>query len=171
MSEHEEEDKGFKVTDRRKFTAEGKLRPEAQGEPAAPPPAARAAEAAPAAPTEKVRNTPPPAPAAPQPEPRIARPASGEAAPRQEAPKTEEEFLSLIGWLATNAVMQLGEVADPATGKRVENLDGAREFIDILTMLQRKTRGNLTAEESKTLEQLLYDLRMRFMAKANVLKT
>lgn len=72
--------------------------------------------------------------------------------------------------LATNALVQLGEVPDPASGEKKENLHGVQDMISFLAMLQNKTEGNLDKDEEEALEQILYDLRMRFMAKASILK-
>jgi hypothetical protein len=61
------------------------------------------------------------------------------------------------------AMIYLGKVVHPATGKIERNLDGARFSIDLLGMLEEKTRGNLTAEESKLLEQTLTNLRLNYV--------
>ena len=61
--------------------------------------------------------------------------------------------------------MHFGDYPDPVTGEtKPPNLEGASQMIDILAMLEEKTRGNLTAQERSLLEQVLYDLRMRFVA-------
>ncbi len=61
-----------------------------------------------------------------------------------------------------------GDLADPVSGKRAEpNLEGAAQMIDILEMLEQKTRGNLTAEERQVLQQVLYELRLRFVDAQN----
>jgi hypothetical protein len=62
------------------------------------------------------------------------------------------------------ALMALGEVPNPATGQPQADLEQARYLIDILGMLQEKTHGNLTSEESTLLEDLLYELRMKYVA-------
>ena len=72
--------------------------------------------------------------------------------------------------LATNALVQLGEVPDPGSGEKIENLRAAQDMISFLEMLEKKTQGNLDENEEEALEQIVYDLRMRFMAKANILK-
>ena len=59
---------------------------------------------------------------------------------------------------------------NPYTNKKEENLDAARHTIDILAMLQAKTRGNLTPDEDHLLDGVLYELRMKFMAKTNRIK-
>jgi uncharacterized protein DUF1844 len=73
-------------------------------------------------------------------------------------------FTAFVLSLATTAAIHLGDLADPATGERLEpNLEGAAQMIAILSLLDEKTRGNLTAEERQMLEQVLYELRMRFV--------
>jgi hypothetical protein len=68
--------------------------------------------------------------------------------------------------LCTQALAHLGEIPDPATGTISADLTGARQLIDILAMLQEKTRGNLDADESSLLEQALYDLRIKYVEHA-----
>ena len=79
----------------------------------------------------------------------------------------QEQALTFTGFvfsLMHTAAVHLGDAADPATGQTQEpNVEGARQMIDILGILEEKTRGNLTAEERQLLEQGLYELRMRFM--------
>jgi Domain of unknown function (DUF1844) len=78
------------------------------------------------------------------------------------------DFTSFVISLATTAAIHLGDVPDPATGTTPEpNLDGAEQMIDILTLLEEKTRGNLTAEERQVLEQVLFELRLRFVQAKN----
>jgi hypothetical protein len=73
-------------------------------------------------------------------------------------------FTAFVVSLATTAAIHLGDLADPQTGERLEvNLEGAAQMIEILALLDEKTRGNLTAEERQVLEQVLYELRMRFV--------
>jgi hypothetical protein len=75
-------------------------------------------------------------------------------------------FALLATSLATQAMMGLGDLENPFTKKREANLDEARFHIDMLEMLQQKTKGNLTPEEAQMLEGLLFDLRMRFVGKS-----
>lgn len=64
--------------------------------------------------------------------------------------------------LAHRAAVHFGDVADPVSGRRTApNLPAAQQVIDILAMLELKTRGNLTAEERQLLDQMLLELRMR----------
>ena len=73
------------------------------------------------------------------------------------------DFRSLIGMLASQAVMGLGAVGDPKTGRVVIDLEGAKFAIDLLGMLEEKTKGNLAAEEASELRQVLAELRSRFV--------
>jgi hypothetical protein len=76
----------------------------------------------------------------------------------------EVTFLGFVLSLAHTAAFHFGDVADPVTGQQGEvNLSAAQQIIDILALLEEKTRGNLTAEERQVLEQLVYELRMRFV--------
>ena len=59
--------------------------------------------------------------------------------------------------------MQLGEIPHPDTEKKTVNLPMAKQTIDILGVLQDKTRGNLDVEEARLLKELLYDLRMKYV--------
>ena len=73
-------------------------------------------------------------------------------------------FTAFVLSLATTAAIHFGDLPDPVSGDRGDvNLDGAAQMIDILSLLEQKTRGNLTAEERQVLEQVLYELRMRFI--------
>jgi hypothetical protein len=68
--------------------------------------------------------------------------------------------------LSTQALMCLGEIPNPLTDKTEMDLDAVREFIDIISMLQEKTRGNVDPAEARLFEKVLYDLRIRFVEKA-----
>jgi hypothetical protein len=73
-------------------------------------------------------------------------------------------FITFVISLASSAAIHFGDLPDPETGGKMEpNLEGAGQMIEILALLQEKTRGNLTAAEAKVLEGLLYDLRMRYV--------
>jgi hypothetical protein len=73
-------------------------------------------------------------------------------------------FTAFVLSLASTAAIHFGDLADPVSGERAEpNLEGARQMIEILGLLELKTRGNLTAEERQILEQVLYELRLRFV--------
>ena len=71
-----------------------------------------------------------------------------------------DELLSL----ATTAAVHFGDIPDPNTGERVEpNVQAAGQMIQILAMLQEKTKGNLLPPETQLIDDLLYELRMRFV--------
>jgi hypothetical protein len=80
-------------------------------------------------------------------------------------------FTAFVLSLASTAAVHFGDLPDPVSGKPLEpNLDGASQMIEILGLLDQKTRGNLTAEERQVLEQVLYELRMRFVDARNAEK-
>ena len=77
---------------------------------------------------------------------------------------SELSFTTFVLSLAGSAAIHFGDLPDPASGDRVEpNMEGASQMIEILSLLENKTRGNLTAEERQVLEQVLYELRVRFV--------
>lgn len=77
---------------------------------------------------------------------------------------SELTFTAFVISLASTAAIHLGDLADPSTGQKLElNLEGAAQMIEILMLLETKTKGNLTAEERQVLEQILYELRLRFV--------
>jgi hypothetical protein len=73
------------------------------------------------------------------------------------------DFATFILSLSHSALMHLGEAPDPETGKMGRNLALARQTIDLISMLEEKTRGNLAGEEERLVAQILFDLRMRFV--------
>ena len=145
--EENNQDSQFKVTDRRQFTSEGEVRQESEAEPepsAAPPPEME----------ERPRQAP------------------EERAPETAEPDSQESlnFASFMLSLATTGMVHLGEIPEPTTGQKLENLEAARQMIDILDILKEKTAGNLSPEESQLMESLLYELRMKFLSKSNVVQ-
>ena len=74
-------------------------------------------------------------------------------------------FSTFVLSLASSALVQLGEVPEPSTGKKEEDLVLAKHSIDILAMLQEKTANCLDEEETRLLEGLLYELRLKFVMK------
>lgn len=82
---------------------------------------------------------------------------------KQEAPLAEISFINLIFSISTSALIQLGEIQDPVTQQIAKNLPLAKQTIDLIGMLKEKTKGNLTSDEEKVLENILYDLRMRYI--------
>lgn len=131
-----EDEGGFKISDKRRFTAEGEIKAEAESA-AAETPKAEATEAAPG--VEEKR---------------------GEEEERKPLPPVD--FSMLILSLANTALFQLGFVNAPDSGID-KDLEGARQTIDIIAMLERKTQGNLSDEERKVLTETLFQLRMAFV--------
>jgi len=73
-------------------------------------------------------------------------------------------FTAFVISLASSAAIHFGDLPDPVSGQRGEpNLEGAAQMIEILGLLEEKTKGNLTAEERQVLESVLYELRLRFV--------
>ena len=72
-------------------------------------------------------------------------------------------FSSFVFSLGTSALMLMGEQLDPNQGRMPVNLPQAKEIIDILSVLEAKTHGNLTAEEQSVLSDMLYALRMKYV--------
>jgi len=132
----EEKDKGFTVRDRRVF-AEGKKEPPREKE-------------------KKERGEPP---KTEQPQEQKAKDAKRE----EETPLPEINFANFIFSLSTSALIQLGEIPDPVSKESSKNLPLAKQTIDILGILQEKTKGNLTADEEILIQNILYDLRMRYV--------
>jgi len=96
--------------------------------------------------------------AGPAPEPDMAR--------RAEGGLPEARFDLFIQGLAMEALIALGDVPHPATRKQAVQLAQAKYLIDLLGLLEEKTKGNLTAEEEHLFKDLLYQLRMRYLTKS-----
>jgi hypothetical protein len=77
-------------------------------------------------------------------------------------------FLDMIGLFGTQAMIALGKLSNPATGKAEKNMAAARLFIDTLEMLEQKTKGNLNSDETKVLQATLTDLRLMFVEESKV---
>ncbi len=90
------------------------------------------------------------------------QPAPGKAA-KEGAPQGDFNFF--LSSLSMQALMALGELPNPVTNERQEDLEQARYLIDVIGMLQDKTKGNLSPEESQMLESALYELRMKYVAR------
>lgn len=139
---NEEEDKpqrSFKVEDRRRFSETGEARtPEPEADTAA----------------------------APREEPSPARPSPSTASPERESQGSEITFATFILSLTTQALAHLGEIPDPVDRSTRLDLEAARQIIDIIGMLGTKTRGNLDDAETMLVENALYDLRMRYVERA-----
>ena len=146
---HDKSDSSFRVIDRRLFTEEGELRPEAQEQ-------VQREKEAPAAEAAKHEASPSAAPAG-----KTAAP----AAPAEEKPVPARSpyFDLLVRSLANQAAMLLTGIQDPATGQTMVDIEGAREVIDMLDALREKTRGNLAPEEDKMLAEMLGSLKFSYL--------
>jgi hypothetical protein len=131
-----EEEKGFTIKDRRMFSESDGAEKEAENK------------------TEKV---------APQEEEAFQKEAQEEKAAFEEAPLPEVNFPTFVLSLNASALVHLGAIEDPASGQKAKNLPMAKQTIDILSMLEEKTRGNLTTEEENILKNILYDLRIMYV--------
>jgi len=81
----------------------------------------------------------------------------------QRPPLPEVNFNALIFSLSSSAFFNLGEIADPQTGEKHKDLPLSKHSIDIIAMLRDKTKGNLNEEEQKFLDNILADLRLRYV--------
>ena len=72
-------------------------------------------------------------------------------------------FMHLVSMLAMSAIQQMGKLVDPGTGKAEINLEAAQATIDMLDMLEARTRGNLDAEETRLLKDTLMSLKMNYV--------
>ncbi|MCZ6513228.1 MAG: DUF1844 domain-containing protein [Nitrospinae bacterium] len=102
------------------------------------------------------------------PEEKQAPPEEKQAPPeeKQSPPKDFElNFSTFVLSLTSSAFYHLGDIPDPLTGKKEENLPAVKQTIDILIMLQEKTKNNLDADEAKLMEQLIYELQVKYVAK------
>ena len=139
----EEEERGFVISDKRLFTPSG----------------------------ERITDAGPPEPAGPETPPPPKQEESA-AAEQPQTPATEADtpqdlppvdFASFVMMLTNNVMVFLGQVPNPLTQQPQVDLAQARHTIDIIMMLREKTRGNLTAEEERFLQELLPQLQMAYV--------
>lgn len=171
-----EEKPTFKITDRRLFNADGSPREEIREEEPAPAPQpaevtttqADIADARPAEPTRAgaTREAVEEASKAEGQTPSRAERERDARGPAQTDAGSSEEFLMLVEFLASFAADALGMVNHPGGGGGV-NLQLAKQCIDMLGTLQRKTHGNLNGEETQFLDMILSQLRMQYVSLAN----
>jgi hypothetical protein len=175
MAEEEEKERGFKVADRRRFSAEGEAKPEAEERPAPEPPKAAPLEHSHEGHTHPEGH-------AHEEDQEFVAPSTGEQAQASAAyqkaasaqPGAQDigpqdlTFASFVVGLSTEALALMGEMPHPATGERMHDLLGAQQLIDIIGILQEKTRGNLSPDEETLLDAILFDLRMKYVEKARV---
>jgi hypothetical protein len=180
----------FTVTDRRKFTMEGEVREDTpqekelreQPQPAQTAPSSPAHEAAPADPASAAADeAAPQRPAAPSREEQARQHTEYRDSARsmedeirkgygaQAVPDYEASFDRLLEPFYLTALMQLGMMPAERGVQPQVDIIGARHTIDTLSLLQEKTRGNLTNEEASVLETVIYQLRMRYIELTNAI--
>jgi Domain of unknown function (DUF1844) len=151
MPEEKDEGSGFKVVDRRPFATDGSAREPSDEAPPAPQKSERPAVSAPA---------------------HSAEPAIEVESPDEDAETdfdfgNREEPLSgfdtLVSYLGTTAMFQLGLMAGPSGERIPADLANARQTINMLEVLDQKTEGNLTQDEGRLLDDVLYELRMAYV--------
>jgi len=146
----EENQGSFKVTDRRLFNPDGTLREEMVSQ--------QAVESATAAePRASVNQTA--AKSAPE-----SAPARGPFQDNSFVMEEQALFIELVMSLAQQAYFFLGLIPNPETGRPQTNLAAAKDTIDMLVVLHKKTMGNLTPEEGTTFDEVLAELRMRYVS-------
>ena len=84
---------------------------------------------------------------------------------KKETEPFQVDFSTFIMSLTSSAFYHLGDMPDPSTGKKEVNLPAVQQTIDMLIMLREKTKGNLKEDEKKLLEQLVYELQVKYVAK------
>ena len=137
--DEQQEKRGFKVEDRRRFSESGDARADRHEAPVQPA-------------AEPASSPPPETPA--------------EHAAHRSAPPVAIDFSAFIISLSTQALAHLGEIPHPIDNQVIVDLPAAQQLIDILGILKDKTEGNLDTSESALLENMLYDLRIRFVEHA-----
>lgn len=141
MAEETKDESGFKVVDKRALKEDGTRREEAS--------------------REEVGHPVPPAPPRPSP-PRPAK-AHEEPEPEEYFEEVATGFDTLVSYLSTTAMFQLGLLPGPGGERIPSDLVNARRTIDLLEVLQQKTLGNLTPDEARLLEEVLYELRLSYV--------
>ena len=131
------------MTDRRAFGEGGEPRPEAT--------------------TPAAAGTPAPPPTSPSAEPAAGEAGHDEASAAGTTGLPEVDFHTFVLSLGSSALLHLGELEHPDAGGPHKDLPLAKHTIDILAMLEQKTKGNLTTAEAKLISSLLYDLRLRYV--------
>ena len=167
-----EEQPTFKVVDRRPFNPDGSPRELSEHDKEEAARAAKAAEVENAAAQAMAAE---PATSATEPPRRPSSPRPTEAHAHAEEPQAHAgdplddpaSFLSLVMSLASNAAASLGMMPHPVTGETEVDLQTAKHWIDVLGMLERKTKGNVDHQEAQALDNLLADLRMQYVSFTN----
>lgn len=135
MKEKKKKDSGFVVKDKRLF---------AESDEAGPQEEAQSSSAEEKPKTQEPQETP-------------------ETTTKQEADYPPINFTNFVFSLSTSALFHFGDLADSEDGKTQKNLPAAKQTIDILDMLNEKTKGNLNENENKLIQSVLYELKMRYV--------
>jgi len=143
--EKEKEGKGFTVRDRRHFFQQEEERPPGKKEKGEKPGADEA----------RVRGE--------EREKEAKRKEERKEGQKEGIPFPEITFSNFVFSLTTQALIQLGEIQDPESKEPIKSLPLAKQTIDLIGMLQEKTKGNLTKEEEALINNALYDLRMKYV--------
>jgi hypothetical protein len=128
-----EEERGFKIKDRRLFDRDGNIRQDVKED------EAKRTEESEKPKEESKRQT------------------------ERRVPLPEVTFSSLIMSLTSSVLMHFGDIPDPVTGEKKTDLDLAKHGIDTIAMLKEKTKGNLTNEEQQMIDNILTELRLRYV--------
>ncbi len=158
----------FTVTDKRKFTFDGDVRDDAPAEEATPAP--EPPKPAPSA-EAPVQATPKPEPAQPEPElPQEPLPETGYDSEKLQSAFGGQkiEFVHLLDMLVQTAMMYAGAM-DNGPERRVD-IVGMRQMIDMISMLEEKTKGNLNQQEQSIMSNTLFQLRMTYMEIVNMIE-
>ena len=146
MPEDSKSPSNFKVVDRRTFSEDGSVRERSAEDERTGPVEIRGGRQASAS------SRPASAPSRREPEPTEFSEEQG-----------DQGFETLVSYLSTTAMFQLGLLPGPSGERIPTDLENARRTIDMLEVLQHKTRGNLTPDEESLIETVLYELRMSFV--------
>lgn len=112
---------------------------------------------------EESDSAPEKSPEGPKDEPKKEEPRP-EAKKRAAEPAYPEiDFSNFVISLSSSVLFHFGEIPDPVTGKPERNMSAAKQTIDILGMLQEKTKGNLNEDEKKLVDGILFELRIRYV--------
>jgi len=166
-----DEQTSFKVTDRRLFNADGSPRELSQEEKqeAAAAKAGTETTAASLPESQSQSQTTSEVRSSPSGETGVSSAFDEEAEPEGEDADSRDpaSFVNFLMSIASNAASSLGMMEHPVTHQREVDLELGKHWIDVLGMLQQKTRGNLSPQEQQILEGLLSDLRMQYVSLAN----
>lgn len=115
--------------------------------------------------TDRRRRVEDDEPSRPVPAPEPSQPTAPppHAPPPEAGPVGERSLAGLFMMLASSAVVALGDAPDPLTGQRQVDLAQAADAIDLLILLREKTEGNRSPDENRILEEVLYDLQLRYV--------